>query len=823
MSAFLERALMLRAHGYRVIPIRHGSKAPEITGWQEKDLTEDQLRHYAKNGYGNGNIGIVTRDTPAIDIDVYDATFAQEMDDWCRHELGETLTRVGRTPKRLLLFRTDVPFRKMLCEYSDGARRHRIEILGAGQQFVAYGIHPDTKRPYTWTSFDQPLDFNASDLPTLDTDQCERVLDQFEAMCKLRGWTKTQRTGHARLAASVEDGTAFDRMKPVLAITKEKVLDTLDYIPNDNADYDTWLLVGCALHHQFGGSEEGLQLWHEWGAKSPKYEPTTTNYKYGSFGDGPDTATFASLIHMANEKRAEESEQAFEAALNRVRLAADMKELMGSALKLVAEAAQGDLQVDVACKRVQERAQELTDVKPRLETIRKQFNAAKPKLDLTKRDIPHWCEDWVFVTRYGEFYNTESGQRLNRSNFDSAYGRFLLTDVQRAAGEVFAGKASDAALNLHELPQVYDYVYLPGETRFVKLNRNMCVNTYNLSSVPPARQPTSPDDYEAIRLVERHFEILFPEKREREFLLDYLTFNVQFPAEKITWAVLIQGVDGAGKTWFADLMAACIGGENVRSVNGSSLKETYTSWAEGRKMVFIEEIRLHDNNRFEIIDKIKPYVTNVTAPVRRMRQDGYEVPNVTNYVMFTNHPDALPISKSDRRYFIIRTAFQTKSHIDLFLQQNPDYFANLYNALSFNGDVIRDWFLKRRISDAFRAKGHAPDTEAKDLMRGEAEGRDDSMSALEEVINEGANPLISEAVLCAAELRSHPVLSVLPSRTLGMLLARAGFAAIGKFRINGTSSEPNLTYYTRRSELFPGEQADKLQKLRELVNFDDGF
>jgi hypothetical protein len=267
-------------------------------------------------------------------------------------------------------------------------------------------------------------------------------------------------------------------------------------------------------------------------------------------------------------------------------------------------------------------------------------------------------------------------------------------------------------------------------------------------------------------------------------------------------------------------MAVCLGGENIRTIHGSALKENYTSWAEGRKMVFIEEIRLHDNNRYDILDKMKGYVTDVTVPVRRMQTDGYEIPNVTNYVMFTNYWDALPINKNDRRYFIISTSFQTKSHIDQFRENNPGYFRELYNILSFNGEAIRWWMLNRKLSDAFQAKEPAPGTETKELMRQLSEGSDD-MDEFESILRDSEDPLVSESVLSATKLRELGLFGSMQTRALGAFLARAGFAAIGRYRLFGRDDE-NVTYYTRKSELFA--VPDKVAILRKLASpVDDGF
>ena len=71
--------------------------------------------------------------------------------------LGDTpCLRIGRAPKRLLVYRAATPFA--------GRKRHPLELLARGQQFVAYAVHPDTGRPYEWPE-DSLVELPLSRLP----------------------------------------------------------------------------------------------------------------------------------------------------------------------------------------------------------------------------------------------------------------------------------------------------------------------------------------------------------------------------------------------------------------------------------------------------------------------------------------------------------------------------------------------------------------------------------------------------------------------------------------------------------------------------------
>jgi len=68
-------------------------------------------------------------------------------------------------PKRLIPFRTDKPFRKIRIRFVD--TKEKLEFLGDGQQYAAFGIHPDTQQPYTWRG-GEPGTVPRSALPEID-------------------------------------------------------------------------------------------------------------------------------------------------------------------------------------------------------------------------------------------------------------------------------------------------------------------------------------------------------------------------------------------------------------------------------------------------------------------------------------------------------------------------------------------------------------------------------------------------------------------------------------------------------------------------------
>lgn len=77
-----------------------------------------------------------------------------------------------------------------------------------------------------------------------------------------------------------------------------RIARALAVIPSDARD--TWVRVGQALHHEFGGSDEGLELWADWSQSSAKYDDDDQRRVWDSFGDHVGRpVTIGTLFDMA--------------------------------------------------------------------------------------------------------------------------------------------------------------------------------------------------------------------------------------------------------------------------------------------------------------------------------------------------------------------------------------------------------------------------------------------------------------------------------------------------------------------------------------------
>jgi hypothetical protein len=178
----LERATACRkrllATGYAPLPVN--GKAPPFAGWQDIAATNKIIETWETKYPDAASTGILTVSVPTIDIDIMHPEAAAAIEALAREhfeERGHILVRFGKAPKRAILLRTDEPFKKIVRKFTlpDGSEQ-KIEVLGNGQQVVCYGLHKDTRQPYSWHG-GEPSAVKREDLPYVRQAEMEAFID----------------------------------------------------------------------------------------------------------------------------------------------------------------------------------------------------------------------------------------------------------------------------------------------------------------------------------------------------------------------------------------------------------------------------------------------------------------------------------------------------------------------------------------------------------------------------------------------------------------------------------------------------------------------
>lgn len=826
-SSFLaEHGAALIEHGYDIIPIKRGTKFPGFDGWEKTLADKALLKTWLANGHAKDGVGILTRNTPGVDIDVRDEVVAKAMEDWIIAHYDFAPVRIGMAPKRLLLFRTDEPFTKVnsrtfVDEWGDS---HKVEILGDGQQFVAHAIHPDTHQPYRWIDGQTPETIHVADLPLLTQDQAYEIVAEFERQAVEAGWDVKSKglksasgTAVTRSRRGADDPFAADSAKTEIsdALLRAKLL----LVPASD-DYDTWLQVGMALFHQFDGGDHGLELWHEWSETADNYDEEALNDKWRTFdisnkGRAPVTARL--ILKLAKDGEDAVVNDSLESTKTMINDATDV-----ASMRRIAEKIQKiEMPVEIRHSLApvfQKKWNELTGSKMSLPDAKKLLRYLAPEVK-----VPRWCRPYVFVVHDDTFYNYETGGLCSTRGFNASYDRFAMTKADVLAGNSRPEKsAADLALNQYQIPIVKNLLYMPmADSGIFEMNGDTYVNTYTDRNAAKAEKAESISDKRNLDIMVKHFDHLIEDKRERDLFISYLSYCVKHPGKKINWAILIQGCEGDGKSVFATMMAAVIGIDNVGIINAATMEEQYNGWAEGSCVSFIEEVKMHGHNRYDVLNRIKPLITNDIISVRKMRSDVYMAPNVTNYILFTNFRNALPLNDGDSRYFIIFSKFQDVQVLDRFNKENPFYFDRLFKAVADSPGVFKQWLLDWESSDEFHPKKRAPESEARRQMVNL--DKSDSRVLLESLLAENKRKDVSEDILSVTALKEefyNEGLDIPDGRGLGTLLTDAGFFSLGQIRVGGQDT-PRDRFWSKHPQRYIVDSKTSPANIRAYLKGDD--
>lgn len=302
----LDQIAPLVEAGFALHWLKPKSKAPVDDGWSEAAVaTLADLTNTYRAGY---NVGIRPGKFSKvgnlylhlIDLDIRVADRAAE----ARAKLREILPEAASFPivksgsggdSRHIYFLTDQPFRKKKLAHSDGfamvydAKKGRevkhwdweIDLFGSGvQAAMPPSIHPDSGKPYTWV---RPFDF----------DDLALGLGPFIPSDRVFSW------------APQRDNVETGEQKPRLGMTLHEAKGILTHLPLGEwcEDRDGWLQVGMALHHEFGGSEEGFGLWAEFSKQSAKFDEKNQRQVWKSFRTKPNSVRMATLVKAAHIER----------------------------------------------------------------------------------------------------------------------------------------------------------------------------------------------------------------------------------------------------------------------------------------------------------------------------------------------------------------------------------------------------------------------------------------------------------------------------------------------------------------------------------------
>jgi hypothetical protein len=229
-------------------------------------------------------------------------------------------------------------------------------------------------------------------------------------------------------------------------------------------------------------------------------------------------------------------------------------------------------------------------------------------------------------------------------------------------------------------------------------------------------------------------------------------------------------------------MKAVLGAEHVKIIDGASIKSGWNEWGFGRQLVILEEVRVAGASKHEIMNALKPLITNDDISINERFRNNRQVQNISNYMIFSNHHDALALTPGDRRYFVLKSPLQSKAQV---LALGDHYFEPLYAVLKEHPGAMRAFLQDWEISPDFRPDGHAPRTKyVSDMVNDSA---NDLTATIRRMLLEGDFPLVQYDIVSASKLRDvlfhEEGFTKVTAQHIAQVLREEGLHQLGRYAI----------------------------------------
>jgi hypothetical protein len=224
----------------------------------------------------------------------------------------------------------------------------------------------------------------------------------------------------------------------------------------------------------------------------------------------------------------------------------------------------------------------------------------------------------------------------------------------------------------------------------------------------------------------------------------------------------------------------------------------FNGWMRHKLFILVDEVKVDD--RQDLIEVLKPMISEETIEVQSKGVDQQLEDNFSNWLFFTNHKNAVPITKGSRRWSINFSPLQMPEDM-IAAGMDDAYFNRLYTWLK-EGDgaaIVAHWLMNYPVERGalpMRAPDTTSTTEALLLSRGPVE------RTIAEAIDEGAQGFRGgwvSALAVAKRIKELQVVktSVQPS-TIERILRELGYMDCGRapkaFVTESATVKPLLFY-----------------------------
>ena len=261
----------------------------------------------------------------------------------------------------------------------------------------------------------------------------------------------------------------------------------------------------------------------------------------------------------------------------------------------------------------------------------------------------------LFITKE---YNAKT-QRFNYAMGNTESARALLNSIK------LPGHMMNPITGKKEGATVWK-VYDAGQNKNVFIKEAVCFKSENpdVFSMFGGWKWKEVDmvDHELIRPWLEHIHVVIAngDKELAERIEKWIAYPLQNPGKRNDVALFIYCEQGAGKTIFTDMVCDLFSGYSDPDIDNVDLIiGKFNARREGKVIMISDELSSSDsssNYKKINMDKWKSPITGNTFKAEEKNLPAHDAENVNNFIITSNHADALRLTSGDRRFQVVEAS-----------------------------------------------------------------------------------------------------------------------------------------------------------------------
>jgi hypothetical protein len=278
----------------------------------------------------SANTGMLTAGLRVFDIDVDDAATVDGIVAAISEASGVghqdlMIRRRSNSARVSILFRAaeGAPRKRVLSGRDKKGSPAKVEVLGAGQQFVVDGWHSSCLNGsvrIVWQN--SPVDTPGDQVAAISEEQVDTILREIATVFdkpELPPPTSGRAVSNipieqvfeipgGKLAAVFADAPlCYDELAYHEQLGQADIRSCLEAVPNDRIDWEWWNTIGMRVFAACNGEDYGLEEWERWSATAPaNLGKDTCKERWEHFHNSPPTRTgIGALITGVRSARGE--------------------------------------------------------------------------------------------------------------------------------------------------------------------------------------------------------------------------------------------------------------------------------------------------------------------------------------------------------------------------------------------------------------------------------------------------------------------------------------------------------------------------------------